>query len=128
MNNAPVTGWQYIDGFKYYFNETSKLLTDLEPIVGNSGVPYQHQQADELHDHLCTGRRQRLHHPGKDLPCLTGPDTPGPGTFSSRPKYRWRDMNHGIFTQYTTRIYKNYLIHSILYSRPDPMTLNPADL
>ena len=62
--------------------------------------------------------------PVKTYLTSTGPDTPI-GTFQTPAKYRWRDMNHGIFTQYATRIYKGFLIHSILYSRPDPMTLDP---
>ena len=37
VNNTAVTGWQYIDGYKYYFNESGRLLTDLEPILGANG-------------------------------------------------------------------------------------------
>ena len=125
VNNAPVTGWQYIDGFKYYFNETGKLLTDLEPIVGNSG-PFLisiNKQMNCMTIFAQDGANGFII-PVKTYLTSTGPDTPI-GTFQTPAKYRWRDMNHGIFTQYATRIYKGFLIHSILYSRPDPMTLDP---
>ena len=125
VNNAPVTGWQYIDGFKYYFDETGKLLTDLEPIVGNSG-PFLisiNKQMNCMTIFAQDGANGFII-PVKTYLTSTGPDTPI-GTFQTPAKYRWRDMNHGIFTQYATRIYKGFLIHSILYSRPDPMTLDP---
>jgi len=125
VDNAPVTGWQYIDGFKYYFDETGKLLTDLEPIVGNNG-PFLisiNKQMNCMTIFAQDGANGFII-PVKTFLTSTGPDTPL-GTFQTPAKYRWRDMNHGIFTQYATRIYKGFLIHSILYSSPDPMTLDP---
>ena len=33
VDNSIVTGWQYIDGYKYYFEGDGRLVTDLEPDV-----------------------------------------------------------------------------------------------
>lgn len=125
VNNAPVTGWQYIDGFKYFFDGTGKLVTDLEPVMGNNG-PFLisiNKQMNCMTIFAQDGANGFII-PVKTFLTSTGPDTPL-GTFQTPAKYRWRDMNHGIYTQYATRVYKGFLIHSILYSSPDPMTLDP---
>lgn len=126
VNTFPVTGWQYIDGYKYYFDETGKLVQDLEPIIGANG-PYLikiNKQMNCMTIYVKDGANGFII-PLKTFLTSTGPDTPL-GTFSTPEKYRWRDMNHGIYTQYATRIYKGFLIHSILYSSPNAMTLDPT--
>ena len=37
VDNAIVTGWQYIDGYKYYFEADGKLVQDLEPYLNAQG-------------------------------------------------------------------------------------------
>ncbi|MBE5981774.1 L,D-transpeptidase family protein [Lacrimispora sp. AGF001] len=126
-DSLPVVGWQYIDGFKYYFDLNSgKMLTDLEPIIGNSGPFFIsiNKQMNCMTVFAKDGANGFII-PVKSFLTSTGPDTPL-GTFQTPVKYRWRDMDHGIFTQYATRIWKGFLIHSILYSRPDKMTLDPS--
>lgn len=124
-NTYPVTGWKYIDGYKYYFDESGKMLSDLEPIIGNKG-PFLisvNKQMNCMTIFAKDGDNGFII-PVKSFLTSTGPDTPL-GTFQTPEKYRWRDMNHGIYTQYATRIWKGFLIHSILYSSPNPMTLDP---
>lgn len=126
-DSLPVTGWQYIDGFKYYFDEWSgQMLTDLEPIVG-SGGPFLLSVNKEMNTLTVFAKDgdNGFIIPVKSFLTSTGPDTPL-GTFQTPAKYRWRDMNHGIFTQYATRIWQGFLIHSILYSQPNAMTLDPS--
>ena len=126
VNNMPVKGWQYIDGYKYYFDEaTGKLHTDLEPIMGNKG-PFLISINKEM-NYLTVFAKDGANGfiiPYKMFLISSGPDTPI-GTFQTPAKYRWREMIHGIYTQYATRIYGSFLIHSILYDKPDPMTLDP---
>lgn len=126
-DSFPVTGWQYIDGFKYYFDEWSgKMLSDLEPVIGGNGPFFIsiNKQMNCMTVFAKDGNNGFII-PVKTFLTSTGPDTPL-GTFQTPEKYRWRDMNHGIFTQYATRIWKGFLIHSILYSRPNGMTLDPS--
>lgn len=126
QNTYPVTGWQYIDGYKYYFDESGKMLSDLEPIIGANG-PFLISINKQMNcmTILAKDGDNGFIIPLKSFLTSTGPDTPL-GTFQTPAKYRWRDMNHGIYTQYATRIYKGFLIHSILYSSPNPMTLDPV--
>lgn len=126
-DSFPVTGWQYIDGFKYYFDEWSgKMLSDLEPVIGSNGPFFIsiNKQMNCMTVFAKDGDNGFII-PVKTFLTSTGPDTPL-GTFQTPEKYRWRDMNHGIFTQYATRIWKGFLIHSILYSKPNGMTLDPT--
>ncbi len=125
-DSHPVTGWQYIDGYKYYFDETGKMLSDLEPVMGTGG-PYQININKEMNTMTIYAKDgdNGFIIPVKTFLTSTGPDTPL-GTYNTPEKYRWRDMNHGIYTQYATRVYKGFLIHSILYSSPNPMTLDPS--
>lgn len=125
QNTYPVTGWQYIDGYKYYFDESGKMLSDLEPIIGAKG-PFLISINKEMNCMTIFAKDgdNGFIIPLKSFLTSTGPDTPL-GTFQTPEKYRWRDMNHGIYTQYATRIWKGFLIHSILYSSPNNMTLDP---
>ena len=126
VDSNPVTGWQYIDGFKYYFDETGRMLKDLEPVIGARG-PYLisiNKQMNTMTIFAKDGEKGFII-PVKSFLTSTGPDTPL-GTYQTPAKYRWRDMNHGIFTQYATRIWKGFLIHSILYSKPNGMTLDSS--
>lgn len=124
--SLPVTGWHYIDGYKYYFDESGRMLSDLEPVIGAHG-PFLisvNKQMNCMTIFAKDGANGFII-PVKSFLTSTGPDTPL-GTFKTPAKYRWRDMDHGIYTQYATRIYKGFLIHSILYSRPNSMTLDPT--
>lgn len=125
-DSYPVTGWQYIDGYKYYFDESGRMLSDLEPVIGSKG-PFFISINKEMNTMTIFAKDgdNGFIIPVKSFLTSTGPDTPL-GTFNTPAKYRWRDMNHGIFTQYATRIWKGFLIHSILYSSPDKMALDPT--
>jgi glucan-binding YG repeat protein len=126
QNSNPLTGWQYIDGYKYFFDASGKMLSDLEPIIGAKG-PFLirvNKQMNCMTVYTTDGGNGFIV-PVKSFLTSTGSETPL-GTFHSPAKYRWRFMGHGIYTQYATRIYKSFLIHSILYSSPNSMSLDPT--
>lgn len=63
--------------------------------------------------------------PYRAMVCSTGRaghETP-PGTFSLGDKYRWGYMVDGSWGQYSCRIYKGILFHSVCYRKNDPATL-----
>lgn len=123
VDNQAVTGWQYIDGYKYYFDETGKLLTDLEPIMGNTG-PFMikiNKQMATTTIYAQDGANGFII-PFKTFLCSPGDDTPI-GTFKTPQKIRWQPMIHDVYCQYLTRITKGFLMHSLIYDRPDPYTL-----
>lgn len=125
VDNQAVTGWQYIDGYKYYFDETGKLVTDLEPVIGNQG-PY----LIKINKQMCTTTiyaqdgANGFIIPVKSFLCSPGDDTPI-GTFKTPQKIRWHPMIHGVYCQYLTRITQGFLMHSLIYDAPDPHTLWP---
>lgn len=85
----PVTGWQYIDGYKYYFAEDGKLVEEPEPIIGATvhSCPY-YKQMNCMTIFVQDGANGYII-PLKSFLTSTGEDTPV-GTFHTPEKYRWR--------------------------------------
>ncbi|MFA9462951.1 MAG: L,D-transpeptidase family protein [Velocimicrobium sp.] len=61
--------------------------------------------------------------PVKAMLCSPGWDTPI-GTFKTPEKYRWRLLMGDVWGQYSTRINKGVLFHSVWYYEQDPSTLS----
>lgn len=126
VNSAALTGWQYLDGYKYYFDETGKRIEDLEPIIGAEG-PFLIKVNKQMN---CTTIYAQDGENGFIIPlksflCSTGADTPI-GTFRSPEKYRWHEMIHGVYCQYLTRLGPglHILLHSPVYSAANPFSLD----
>lgn len=125
MGGDVLTGWQYLDGMKFYFDENGALVQDLNPIIGIQ-PSYQiriNKQMNCLTVYTKDGDNGYIV-PVKAMLCSTGDDTPL-GTFYTPEKYRWQLMVNDTWTQYATRIKAGagFLIHSICYEKPDNMTL-----
>jgi len=122
--NHAVTGWKYIDGIKFYFDEKGKLVTDLEPVLGLTGnyvIKVNKDMkcmtiytADETGNYVV---------PYKVFLCTIGSSTPV-GEFKLFEPHRWKFMHDDIYVQYLIR-YKNpgFCIHSIIY-RPTEGSYN----
>lgn len=115
------TGWQYIDGLKFYFDQQGKLVQDLDPIIGiqSSYLIKVNKELNCLTPYAKDGDNGYII-PVKAMLCSVGDDTPL-GTFHTPEKYRWRLMVNDTYTQYATRIEagKGFLIHSVCYDKPD---------
>lgn len=61
--------------------------------------------------------------PVKAMTCSTGPDTPL-GTYNTLEKYRWKLLMGDVWGQYSTRIVKGILFHSVWYYKMDETTLS----
>lgn len=61
--------------------------------------------------------------PFKAFVCSTGVATPL-GTFRTPERYRWKLLDGDVWGQYSTRIVKGILFHSVWYYKPDPSTLS----
>ncbi len=127
VNNMAVTGWQYLDGYKYYFDESGKLVEDLEPIIGATG-PFLikvNKQMNCTTVYVADGANGFII-PLKSFLCSTGSDTPI-GTFHSPEKIRWNLMIHDVYCQYLTRLNAGYhiLLHSGVYNARNPFSLQP---
>lgn len=63
--------------------------------------------------------------PVKAMVCSVGADTPL-GIFKTPAKYRWKLLMGDVWGQYSTRIVKGILFHSVWYYRMDASTLSEA--
>ena len=115
VDNAIVTGWQYIDGYKYYFEGDGKLVTDLEPYLNYQGQfkIKINKQMNCLTIYIPDGDNGYII-PYKSFLCSTGDDTPL-GEHKTPEKYRWRLMNTDEYCQYLTRLDAGIpiLMHSV---------------
>ena len=115
VNNARVNGWQYIDGYKYYFDQSGVVVRDLEPIMGLSG-DYKlklNKDMKTLTVYTRDGANGYII-PYKVFLTTIGPDTPI-GTYKTYVKYRWKFMHDNIYCQYCARFYQGFLMHSLIY-------------
>ena len=120
VNSNIVTGWQYVDGYKYYFDERGIVVRDLEPIMGLTG-DYKiklNKEMKTLTVYTKDGANGYII-PYKVFLTTIGPDTPL-GTYNTYVKYRWKFMHDNIYCQYLARFYQGYLMHSLIYfDKPD---------
>lgn len=61
--------------------------------------------------------------PVKAMVCSTGKATPTSGTYKMSDKYRWHQLNGGVYGQYCSRITGHILFHSVPYKTNSPDTL-----
>ncbi len=61
--------------------------------------------------------------PVKAMVCSTGTATPRSGVYKMSDKYRWHQLNGGVYGQYCSRITGHILFHSVPYVTNSPDTL-----
>ena len=110
-----VTGWQYIDGLKFCFDEYGRLIQDVDSLIGKKDS-YLLKVNKELNCLTVYAQEDgKWIVPVKAMRTSVGDDTPL-GTFHTPEKYRWRFMINDTWTQYATRITEGFLFHSITYA------------
>lgn len=128
INGMPATGWKYIGGYKYYFNNDGSLCQDVDGIIGvqSSYLIKVNKQANCVTIYAKDGVNGYII-PVKAMLCSTGDDTPL-GTRPTLAKYRWQGMFNGTYAQYATRLTPapGVLFHSITYERKDIRTMITA--
>lgn len=119
INGVAVTGWQYIDGYKFYFDSYGRLVQDVDTLIGKQSS-YLLKVNKTLNCLTVYAKDGDLGYiiPVKAMLTSVGDDTPI-GTFKTPEKYRWRLMVNDTYTQYATRITQGFLLHSITYDVPD---------
>ncbi len=125
VNGAPVTGWRYIGGLKYYFNGDGSLCQNVDGIIGPQSS-YQikvNKQANCVTVYAADGANGYII-PVKAMLCSTGDDTPL-GTRPTLAKHRWQTMFNGTQAQFATRLTQSpgVLFHSITYESRNNRTM-----
>jgi uncharacterized protein YjdB len=126
LNGAPVTGWRYIGGLKYYFNSDGSLRQNVDSIIGVQSS-YQikvNKQANCVTIYAADGANGYII-PVKAMLCSTGDDTPL-GTRPTLSKHRWQKMYNGTVAQFATRLTPapGVLFHSITYRETNNRTMD----
>ena len=118
-----VTGWQYIDGYKYYFDGHGRVVTDLEPIIGlqKNYIIKVNKAMKTMTVYAKDGNNGYIM-PVKVILNTIGPATPV-GTFKTYEKYRWKFMHDDIYCQFLLRFKNGFILHSIIY-QPQPTSHN----
>jgi len=123
-NGTAVTGWNVINGYNIYFDENGVALRDLSGIMGNPGAyAIRINKATRTMYVLAQDSSGNFTIPYKTLMVTVGDDTPI-GSFSIYEKYRWHFMHTDCYCQFLSRFKGHYLLHSLLYSRPDYNTMD----
>lgn len=119
VNGAALTGWQYVDGLKFYFDSYGRLVQDVDSLIGkqSSYLLKVNKTLNCLTVYAKDGNKGYTI-PVKAMLTSVGDDTPL-GTFKTPEKYRWRLMVNDTYTQWATRITQGFLLHSITYDVPD---------
>ena len=110
-----VTGWHYIGGYKYYFDDEGVMCSDLRSFVSG---PYC-IKVNRLQNCVTVYAKDSSNGyiiPVKTFLCSTGGSNTPLGTFSMSTKYRWHQL-YGAAGQYCSRITGHILFHSIPYYR-----------
>lgn len=129
-NNGGIrqTGWYYIGGLKYFFQEDGKLVQDVSHLMG-PGTSYAikiNRYANCLTVYAYDGETGDYTIPVKAMLCSTGGSATPLGTFYAPQKHRWLLMINGTYCQWLLRVTGQILIHSITYSAPNNHALLPG--
>lgn len=119
VEGAALTGWQYLDGYKFFFDSYGRLVQDVDGVIGKQSnyLLKVNKTLNALTVYAKDGDNGYII-PVKAMRTSVGDDTPI-GTFKTPEKYRWRLMVNDTYTQYATRITQGFLLHSITYETPD---------
>lgn len=115
--NLATSGWKYVGGFKYYFNEDGSLCQDVRDLIGD--------QNDYYLTVNCTTNTVMVYAkdengnfvvPVTAMICSTGAGGATPaGSFRIERLQSWRELMGDVYGQYCSRINGNILFHSVWY-------------
>ena len=114
--NAAVTGWKYIEGYKYFFDTEGRLVQNVESIIGPQSRYYLtvNCYTNTVMVYAYDSANGTFDIPVKAIVCSCG--TAGnetiQGDFTLQRLQPWRELMGDVYGQYCTRISGNFLFHS----------------
>ena len=116
--------WAYANGYKFYFGNDGKRLTDVDSVLGKQDT-YEikvNKTTNVVTVYAKDGDNGFII-PVKAFVCSGGDATPL-GTFYTPMKGRWWTLMGPCYGQWDTIITGDILFHSVYYGSQDPTTLN----
>ncbi|MBP3326150.1 MAG: L,D-transpeptidase family protein [Coprococcus sp.] len=107
--------WAYVNGYKFYFDEKGRRLTDVDEVLGkqDSYLIKVNKTKNVVTVYAEDGSNGYII-PVKAFICSTGEATPV-GTFYTPYKYRWLTLMGPCWGQWCTQVYGDILFHSVYY-------------
>lgn len=107
--------WAYVNGYKFYFGENGRRLTDVDSVIGkqDSYLIKVNKTKNVVTVYAKDGNNGYII-PVKAFICSTGEATPV-GTFYTPYKYRWLTLMGPCWGQWCTQVYGDILFHSVYY-------------
>lgn len=124
-NNANATTYQPMDGPDnaiYPIEEVNPADQTVDEDEGSDSIAANYPYLIKVNKRMNTvtiyakDSKGKYTKPVKAMVCSTGSATPI-GTFKTPAKYRWATLMGPSYGQYSTRIYKGFLFHSVWYYR-----------
>lgn len=122
-NGAREVGWEYVDGYKLYFNNDGQLVQDVEYLIGQQDSYFI--KVYKWGNYLIVFAKDGDNGytiPVKAMINSCGNNTPT-GNYRTSNKYRWLTMVGGSKAQWCTQILGDYLFHSVPYRTDSNDTL-----
>lgn len=129
-NNIRATGWAYVSGYKLYFDENGHWIQNVDGIIGKQDQYYLtvNTSTNTVTVYAKDGANGFII-PVKAIICSTGAaSTPTiKGTFTLYNRYRWMSLMGGVWGQWCTQISGGYLFHSTWYWTQNNRNLGVAE-
>lgn len=123
-----VKGWNYVDGYRFYFDRYGRWQQDVRPLVKNYAngdyIVKVNRNASCVTVYAKDKPTGEYIIPVVAFVCSAGYGTPT-GTFTTGAKLRWHELMGPCWGQWCTKITPDILFHSVFYDRPyDNKSLN----
>ena len=115
-NNKPLTGWNYIGKYKYYFNKNGILDQNVSDKLTEKQTYYIHVNRKQCKVTIFAQDGDKGYTiPVMAMTCSVGTSkTPTPtGTYNTKEKYRWRTLMGPSYGQYATKVVGGIYFHSV---------------
>jgi hypothetical protein len=125
---AAVTGWKYVGGYKYYFDNKGRLCQDVRKKLTKAQKKSYYIEVSKKSCVVTVFakdlKKNKYTVPVVSFICSPGDATPT-GTFKTKDKLRWHELMGPCWGQWCEHLTDSILFHSVYYNKQnDNKTLN----